>query len=125
MAVYVLSEVEILDHELMEAYRKRAAASIEKYGGRYLVRGGASELMEGGPSPKALVLGRGRSVGEALPQSHVGPERDRDPAVLRGGGPGRVHDARGARGAPRRGPGEARRRLDRVDAGERHRGSRP
>jgi uncharacterized protein (DUF1330 family) len=56
MAVYVLSEVEILDHELMETYRKRAAASIEKYGGRYLVRGGASELMEGGPSPKALVL---------------------------------------------------------------------
>ena len=33
------------------------------------------------------------------PQSHVGPERDRNPAVLRGGGFDRVHDARGALGA--------------------------
>ena len=46
--------------------------------------------------------GRGRGLGEALPQSHVGPERDRDPAVLRGGGSGRVSDARGAIDAPRR-----------------------
>ena len=38
-------------------------------------------------------------LGEALPQSHVGPERDRNPAVLRSGGSGRVHDARGALGA--------------------------
>jgi hypothetical protein len=34
------------------------------------------------------------------PQHHAGPERDGDPAVFRGGGPGRVHDARGTRGAP-------------------------
>jgi uncharacterized protein (DUF1330 family) len=40
----------------MKAYRELAAASIAQYGGRYLVRGGAAELMEGGPPPKTLVI---------------------------------------------------------------------
>jgi hypothetical protein len=31
-------------------------ASIAKYGGRYLVRGGASGLVEGGPAPKTIVI---------------------------------------------------------------------
>ena len=34
------------------------------------------------------------------PNPMPGRERDRNPAVLRGGGSGRVHDARGALGAP-------------------------
>ena len=34
------------------------------------------------------------------PHPTLGPERDRAPAVLRGGGSGRVHDARGALDAP-------------------------
>jgi uncharacterized protein (DUF1330 family) len=33
-----------------------AAASIAKYGGRYLVRGGASELVEGGPASNMLII---------------------------------------------------------------------
>jgi uncharacterized protein (DUF1330 family) len=32
-----------------------AARSIAPYGGRYLVRGGAAELAEGGPPPKIIV----------------------------------------------------------------------
>src|SRR5262249_1940308 len=55
--------------------------------------------------------GRGRGLGEALPQSHAGSERDRDPAVLRGGRSGRVCDARGALDAAWGGAREARRRL--------------
>jgi len=47
MPAYVISEVRILDQDLIGNYRARAAASIEKYGGRYLVRSGAVELVEG------------------------------------------------------------------------------
>jgi uncharacterized protein (DUF1330 family) len=40
----------------METYRTLAAQSIAQYGGRYLVRGGAAELIEGGPAPKTLII---------------------------------------------------------------------
>jgi uncharacterized protein (DUF1330 family) len=47
MPAYVISEVRILDQDLIGNYRDRAAASIAQYGGRYLVRSGAVELVEG------------------------------------------------------------------------------
>ena len=33
-----------------------AAKAIVQYGGRYLVRGGAAEVAEGGPPPKTLIV---------------------------------------------------------------------
>ena len=39
-----------------EAYRAIAAKTIAQYGGRYLVRGGAANLIEGGPPPKTIVV---------------------------------------------------------------------
>jgi uncharacterized protein (DUF1330 family) len=56
MTAYVISEVEPRDAAAMETYRTLAAQSIVHYGGRYLVRGGAAELVEGGPSLKTLVI---------------------------------------------------------------------
>jgi uncharacterized protein (DUF1330 family) len=56
MAAYVISEVEIRDQVAIEQYRVLAAASIEAYGGRYLVRGGAAELAEGGPPPNGIIV---------------------------------------------------------------------
>jgi uncharacterized protein (DUF1330 family) len=47
MTAYVISEVEVLDDRLIETYRAMAQATIEQYGGRYIVRGGAVELVEG------------------------------------------------------------------------------
>lgn len=47
MPAYVISELRILDDDLIGNYRDRANASIEKYGGRYLVKSGALELIEG------------------------------------------------------------------------------
>ena len=47
MPAYVISEVKFLDSDLIDRYRPLAAASIEKYGGRYIVRGGPVELVEG------------------------------------------------------------------------------
>ena len=55
MAAYVISEIsEILDAALMEEYRSLAQATIERYGGRYLVRGGALETIEGDPAPQRM-----------------------------------------------------------------------
>jgi uncharacterized protein (DUF1330 family) len=56
MAAYVISEVDVHDPAAFEAYRALAAKTIAQYGGRYLVRGGEAELLEGGPPPKAIVI---------------------------------------------------------------------
>jgi uncharacterized protein (DUF1330 family) len=51
MAAYVISEIEVLDQELIEDYRTKAEATIQQYGGRYIVRGGTVELVEGERDP--------------------------------------------------------------------------
>ena len=56
MAAYVISEVEVLDPALFEEYRSLAPATIAKYGGRYVVRGGAIESVEGDWAPKHIVV---------------------------------------------------------------------
>jgi uncharacterized protein (DUF1330 family) len=59
MAVYVISDVAAVapqDEAAWKAYVERAPATIEKYGGRYLARGGAIQVMEGSWSPHAIVL---------------------------------------------------------------------
>ena len=56
MAAYVISDVEILDDALIKEYRLLAQESIAKHGGRYLARGGRVEPVEGGWTPKAIVI---------------------------------------------------------------------
>ncbi len=56
MAAYVISDLEILDNGQIEEYRSLAAASIAQYGGRYIVRGGAIEPIEGHWMPKGIVI---------------------------------------------------------------------
>ena len=36
--------------------RDAVSATVEQYGGRYLVLAGATELIEGGPEPKRIVI---------------------------------------------------------------------
>ncbi len=47
MAAYVLAEIEITNPEGYKEYTKAVPATIAKYGGRFLIRGGASEALEG------------------------------------------------------------------------------
>ena len=59
MAAYVISDVGPVapqDEEAWKGYVGRAPATIEKYGGRYLARGGSIQVMEGSWSPHAVVL---------------------------------------------------------------------
>jgi uncharacterized protein (DUF1330 family) len=56
MAAYVIGEVEVTDPKIYDDYRKQVLATIEKYGGRFVARGGKAEPLEGGWSPKRIVV---------------------------------------------------------------------
>jgi uncharacterized protein (DUF1330 family) len=56
MPAYFVAEVEVANPEGYEPYRALAGASIAQYGGRFVVRGGTAELIEGGPEPKRIVI---------------------------------------------------------------------
>jgi len=48
MPAYFLVDIrEIKDAPRMDEYRSRVARTVEKFGGRYLVRGGPFEVVEG------------------------------------------------------------------------------
>jgi uncharacterized protein (DUF1330 family) len=53
---YILAEVEVTDPALFETYRPLAAAAIAEFGGKYLVRGGAVETLEGERTLPRVVL---------------------------------------------------------------------
>ena len=56
MAAYVIVEVEIHDGESYERYKSLAAGALDAYGGRFIVRGGPCETLEGGWRPARLVV---------------------------------------------------------------------
>jgi uncharacterized protein (DUF1330 family) len=56
MAVYVIASVDVVDSEGYEEYRRRVPATIAQHGGRYLARGGATEVLEGSWSPERCVI---------------------------------------------------------------------
>ena len=55
MAAYVLAEVEIVNPEGYKEYTKVVPATIEKYGGRFLVRGMPAKTYEGGLNQRTVV----------------------------------------------------------------------
>ena len=56
MAAYVIADTRILDRELVAQYRALSAAAVAKYGGTFLVRGGAIETVEGDWSPEYIAI---------------------------------------------------------------------
>lgn len=46
MPAYLISQVEVLDTEAWEDYRRRDAPAIARYGGEYLVRGAPAQVVE-------------------------------------------------------------------------------
>ena len=56
MSAYIISDVTIRDAAAIEQYRSPAAASIARHGGRYIVRGGAMETLEGDWHPNIIVV---------------------------------------------------------------------
>lgn len=56
MAAYVIADIEVTDREGFAEYQQKVPATIAAHGGRYLVRGGAVEVMEGGWTPGRCVV---------------------------------------------------------------------
>jgi uncharacterized protein (DUF1330 family) len=56
MRGYVVVDIAIRDPERYEQYRQMAAPTVAAYGGRYLVRGGASDMLEGSWRPSRFVI---------------------------------------------------------------------
>jgi uncharacterized protein (DUF1330 family) len=65
MPAYIVVEVEVLDPEKYEDYKKMVPASLAKYGGKFLVRGGKAENLEGTWSPKRIVITEFPSIDQA------------------------------------------------------------
>jgi uncharacterized protein (DUF1330 family) len=54
---YLFAELEITDPAIYEQYRSQVPATIAKYGGRYLVRGGDPQTLEGNrPLHRCVIL---------------------------------------------------------------------
>lgn len=56
MRAYVLVDVTVEDPERYARYRELTPPSIAAYGGRFLVRGGTTERLEGSWSPNRMVI---------------------------------------------------------------------
>jgi uncharacterized protein (DUF1330 family) len=56
MPAYFIVDLEVTDPAGFEEYRKQVPDTIARYGGRYVVRGGKTEVLEGTWSPKRVVV---------------------------------------------------------------------
>lgn len=57
MAGYVIAQIEVNDPEPYKEYVKQNTELVGKFGGKFLVRGGEAEIMEGEfPLPRTIVL---------------------------------------------------------------------
>lgn len=73
MAVYLILDTEVHNADAYEEYKQKAQPLVEKYGGRYLVRGGKHQVVAGDWNPTRLVLLEFPSL-EALQQLESSPE---------------------------------------------------
>ncbi|HEY4283213.1 MAG TPA: DUF1330 domain-containing protein [Chthoniobacterales bacterium] len=81
MSAYVIVEIEITDPVGYEEYKKQASATVHKYGGKYIVRGGKAEVLEGDWQPKRIVVLQFESIEQA--KEWLNCEEYREPRKLR------------------------------------------
>ena len=56
MAAYAIADVEVTDPAKFQEYVSQVPATVEKYGGKYRVRGGSIEKAEGDWEPSRMVV---------------------------------------------------------------------
>ena len=65
MAAYVIADVEVTDQAKFNEYRSQVNSTLGKYGGKYIVRGGATEKVEGNWEPGRMVVIQFESMDQA------------------------------------------------------------
>ena len=65
MKAYVIVEVSITDKIIYEEYKKLTPATIAAYDGKFIVRGGRTETLEGDWEPERMVVVEFPSVEKA------------------------------------------------------------
>lgn len=65
MAAYIVVQVEVQDQATYGEYVKLVPASLAAYGGRFVVRGGKTETLEGNWNPPRFVVLEFESVEQA------------------------------------------------------------
>ena len=81
MAAYIIVDLTVTDLPTMEEYRKRVPATLAKYGGRFLVRGGAHQTVEGDWKPNRVVVLEFPSMEQA--KRWYDSEEYREPKAMR------------------------------------------
>jgi uncharacterized protein (DUF1330 family) len=56
MPGYVIVDITVRDRETYERYKQLTAPAVAAYGGKYLVRGGTTEILEGEWQPQRCVI---------------------------------------------------------------------
>jgi len=56
MAAYVIAIVDVKDPARYESYRQMVLPTITAYGGRFVARGGRTEVLEGAWAPRRVVI---------------------------------------------------------------------
>jgi uncharacterized protein (DUF1330 family) len=89
MTAYVIAEIEITNPAGYKEYTIHVPATIAKYGGRFLVRGGAAEVLEGEWPQKRRVIIEFASM-EAARRWWNSPEYEKPKAMRRANSEGRL-----------------------------------
>ena len=56
MPAYVINDMEVLDPQGLDDYKKLSPPTVAQYGGKFLARGGTMKRLEGDWQPKRLVI---------------------------------------------------------------------
>ena len=56
MSAYVIVNIDVKDPIRYEEYKRLAASTVAAFDGRYVVRGGPAEVLEGAWMPKRIVV---------------------------------------------------------------------
>lgn len=65
MSAYVIVEIDVHDPQLYEEYKKLTPGSLVLFGGKFVVRGGQADALEGDWQPKRIVVLEFPSVAKA------------------------------------------------------------
>jgi uncharacterized protein (DUF1330 family) len=89
MAAYILAEIEITNPEGYKQYTQSVPATVAKYGGKFIVRGGTAEVLEGEWPQRRRVILEFPSV-EAAKRWWNSPEYEKPKALRRANSDGRL-----------------------------------